>query len=174
MAAELKPSNDKRYRPLHAPPALLVLDYHSPPHPPVFRSPKRATVVRGRHVVLATAVGAIFMSCLDRHWMALTAWVVSMACVYVVVRTRGAKRLTPARRAQVILATFLSFVATVGVAVTYWGRAFRFDFHAPTPACRWWLALLATAVGWFLLARRNRLRARRPPHERSPTNEGPC
>src|SRR3954451_15082744 len=120
MATEYKPSNDERDPPLHAPPSLLVLDSRSPPRPPVFRSPKRATAVRARHVVLATAVGAVFMSCLDGHWMALTAWTVSMACVYVVVRTSAAKQLTPARRVQVVVAAFVSFVATIGVAVTYW------------------------------------------------------
>ena len=95
--------------------------------------------------------------------MALTAWVIAMACVYVVVRTNGAKHLTSARRVQVILAAFVSFVATVGVAVTYWGRAMRFDLHVPAPACRWWLALLATAVVWFLIARRKKPAAGAPP-----------
>jgi hypothetical protein len=163
MAAEVKPSNVDRDPPLHAPPALLVLDYRSPPGPPVFRFPKRATVIGGPHVAFATVAGAVFMSCLDRHGMALTAWVVAMACVYVVVRTNGAKHLTAARRVQVILATFVSFVATVGVAVTYWGRALRIDLHVPTPECRWWLAVLATAIGWFLLARRKRPAAGAPP-----------
>jgi hypothetical protein len=123
MAAEVKPSIGERDPPLHAPPVLLVLDYPSPPHPPVFRSRKRAMVIGGPHVAFATVAGAVFMSCLDRHGMALTAWVVAMACVYVVVRTSGAKHLTAGRRVQVILATFVSFVATVGAAVTYWGRA---------------------------------------------------
>ena len=144
-------------------PARPMLAYRSPPHPPIPEFPKRGKVVRGHHVILATLAGAAFFACMDAHWMPLTAWTVSMACVYVLVRAGAAKHLTAARRVQVILAAFLSIVATFGVGVTYWGRALRFELHAPPPACRWWLALLATSVAWFLLARRNRRQASRPP-----------
>jgi hypothetical protein len=167
MSAEVKLSNDERAPPLHAPPVLLVLDYRSPPRPPVFRFPKRAMVIGGPHVAFATVAGAVFMSCLDRNGMALTAWVVTMACVYVVVRTSGAAQLTTARRIQVILPAFLSFVATIGATATYWGRAIRFEAHAPSPACWRWLALLAAAVAWFLVARRKRPSANKPSGDRS-------
>ena len=150
MAREVKPSNDERDPPPHTPPALLVLNYRSPPAPPVFRSPN-APRWWGSTRGTRGGCSAVFMSCLDRHGMVLTAWVVAMACVYVVIRTSGAKHLTGTRRVQVILAAFVSFVATIGMAVTYWGHAMRFDLHVPTPACRCWLALLVTAVGWFLL-----------------------
>ena len=95
-------------------PAQPVLDYRSPPHPPIPEFPKHGKVVRGRHVFLATLAGAAFFSCMDAHWMPLTAWTVSMACVYVLVRTGAERHLTATRRVQVILAAFLSFVATFG------------------------------------------------------------
>jgi hypothetical protein len=153
LSADVRETADANARST-GPPARPVPDYRFPPHPPIPEFPKRRKVVRGRHVVLATLTGAVFFSCMDAHSMALTAWTVSMACVYVLVRMGAERHLTAARRVQVVLAAFLSFVATFGAGVTYWGRALRFELHAPSPACRWWLALLVMSIAWFLLARR--------------------
>jgi hypothetical protein len=121
-------------------------------------------------VALATVIGAAAMGfcCgFGGQWQALTAWTVAMACVYVLVRASGAAQLTTTRRIQVILAAFLSFLATIGATTAYWGRAMRFEAHAPSPACPRWLALLAAAVAWFLVARR------KGPSANNPTGDDP-